>query len=198
MTGRHTRIVVAVLSLATILAACSTVSPLSIEEYADAAGAATDSYVAETQQLSYAYQQTVQREVEDIVASGVDTAVADATALVRSETVQYLALLDDAIVRYVATLDEMAPPGAVEDAHDSYVEVVQSVRITLPDMRDAVAASESIDGIQTALVGAGFSDGQAAWVAKCGTLEQAVRDQGRGLDLKCMRRDVLDTGEVAP
>ncbi len=165
---------------------------MSVADYADAAAETTAAYVAETQQLSYTYQQTVEREVQEIVASKADTAVQDATALVRTETVQYLALFDDAIVRYLAALDELTPPEPIQEAHVEYLAIVESVRSTLPGMRDSVAATTSIEGIQSALVGAGFSDGQAAWVARCNVLEQAVRDQGRGIDLKCMRRDILD------
>lgn len=178
--------------LVAVAAGCAATPEMSVAEYAEAAAETTAAYVAETQQLSYAYQQTVEREVEEIVASKADTAVEDATALVSTETVQYLALLDDAIVRYLAALNELAPPAPIEDAHGAYLEIVDSVRSTLPGMRDSVAAATSIEGIQAALVGAGFSDGQAAWVARCGVLEQAVRDQGRGIDLKCVRRDILD------
>jgi hypothetical protein len=170
---------------------CSATPSLSVDDYADAAGGATEAYVAESQQLSLTYQKKVEREVAAIVEAGADNAVDEATALVRTETVMYLALLDDAISRYVAAMDALVAPDTVAEAHASYIVVVEAVHVTLPGMRDAVAAAESIPEIQAALVGSGFSDGQAAWVATCGALEQSVRNAGRGVDLKCVKRDVI-------
>lgn len=190
MTGRSALGVVACV-LAGFAVGCSTTPLLTVDEYADAASGATEAYVAESQQLSLTYQKKVEREVAAIVDAGADTAVTEATTLVRTETVMYLALLDDAILRYVAAMDELAPPETIEEAHDSYIVVVESVQVTLPGMREAVAEAKSIPEIQAALLGSGFSDGQAAWVATCGTLEQAVRDEGRGVDLKCVRREVI-------
>lgn len=184
--------------LLSVAVGCSTTPSLSVDDYADAAASATDAYVAESQQLSLTYHKKVEREVAAIVEAGADTAVEEATTLVRTETVMYLALLDDAIQRYVAAMDDLVPPAEIDEQHDAYVVIVESVQVTLPDMRDAVGESQSIPEIQAALRGSGFADGQSAWVATCQTLEQAVRDAGRGVDLKCLKRDVLAGDGTTP
>ncbi len=187
-----------VLTIALVTAACSSTPPMSIDAYADAATAATAAYVGESQQLGLTYQKTVESEVGKIVDSGAADAVADATTLVRTETVNYLALLDDAILRYVAAIEDMTPPAAVKDAHGAYLAIVESVRATVPQMREAVASAGSIPEIQAALRRSGFADGQAAWLATCSSLEQAVRDAGRGVDLKCVRPDANPADGAGP
>lgn len=198
MTRHRVKMAMAVGAVALVGYACSSEPAMTIDTYADAAASATSAYVDESQQLSLTYQKLVEREVGKIVESGSDTAVADATTLVRTETVKYLALLDDAILRYVEAMDGLAPPGQVEEAHDAYIVIVESVQMTLPGMREAVGAASSIPQIQEALVGSGFSDGQTAWLATCSTLEQAVRDAGRGVDLKCVKPDVVPGDGSAP
>ena len=177
--------------LAVLAASCASTPPLSIEDYAAAAGEASAEYVAESQQLSVTYQDKVSKGVSAIVETGSDTAIDEATTLVRTETVMYLALLDDAILRYIAAMESLAPPASVEALHDEYVEIAHSVQSTLPGLRDGISEAASIPDIQGALFTSGFSDGQAAWLARCEALEQGVRDAGRGVDLKCVRRDVM-------
>lgn len=163
---------------------------MTIDEYADAAGAIADAYVTESQNASFTYQRDVERSVGEIAASGSTTAVEEAVAVMRTETTAFLGLIGDAMARYIDAIAELNPPPDIAEAHDAYVDVMTSVRAALPEMRDSVAAAESLGDIEAALAGSTFADGQPAWTASCLALEQTVRDLGRGLDLKCERTEV--------
>ena len=168
------------------LAACSRGLPLG--DYIEEMEATTDAYITESQGLSVDYQATVEDAVRDLVASGVDDPESEAVDLVRVETVRYLALLTDAMQRYRTAIEEPEPPGPVADAHDAYVTAVGVVVDSLPGTREAVETATSFDEIQLALASSGFADGQLRWTSACSNLEQAVRDEGRGMDLRCVVR----------
>jgi len=188
-----------VVGVVTLMAVgCSSTPSLTVEEYANEATAITEAYVVEAQTLSLAYQRNVEKKVADIVDAGTSSVVDEATELVRVETVNHLALLNDAVVRYHEAMAELEPPDSIRDDHDAYVTIVESVQSTIPALRDAVGEADSIPGIQAALSGSGFSDGQLAWVATCERLEQSVRDEGHGIDLKCARQDVAIGGAGSP
>lgn len=180
----------ACVAVAVAVTGCSADDSLTVEAYSTEVTTIARVYVDESQSLSLRYQREVERQVGLIAAGGGASVVADAVAVVRSETVGYLALLDDAINRYVVSMSDVAPPRELVDDHESYVTIVSSVYASLPAMRDAVASSASIGDIEQALAGSGFADGQAVWTASCISLEQAIRDLGRGADLKCVRADV--------
>lgn len=169
-----------------VVTACS--SPATLDSYIGSMESATDAYVVESQALSFDYQSSVEDGVRALVADDeADDEDTEAAAidLVRAETVGYLAQLGDAMSRYGAAITGPEVPGSVRDAHDDYVEAVGFVVGALPAARESVEAAATLDGIQRALTASGFADGQLRWTAMCSSLEQAVRDQGRGLDLQC-------------
>ena len=170
--------------IALLVVACS--QGLALGDYVDEMEAATDAYITESQGLSVDYQGTVEDAVRDLVASGVDDPEAEAVDLVRIETVRYLALLTDAMERYRFAIEDIEPSGAVAADHDAYVAAVALVVDSLPQTRDSVETASSFEEIQLALASSGFADGQLRWTAACTDLEQAVRDEGRGLDLRCV------------
>ncbi len=175
-------------SMVVLIAGCS--SPLSTEQYADSIGTLTDAYVVESQNLSYDYQSSVEDGVRILVDEGGDDAATEAVALIRNESVQYLALLGDSMDRYVVALRKLSAPGPLADKHDDYVSAIVFVHEALPETRDAVAAAKDIASIQLALTSSGFADGQIRWTAACASLEEAIRSEGRGVDLRCVRPDV--------
>lgn len=170
--------------------ACSSGESLTLDEYAEAATAIADAYVTESQDASFTYQRDVERLVGQIAASGSVTALDEAVAVMRTETTTFLGLLGDAMDRYISAFAELDPPGAIEESHEAYVGVMTSVHSALPAMRDSVAASSSLGDIEAALAGSAFADGQPSWIASCLALEQATRDLGQGMDLKCERTEV--------
>lgn len=174
----------AVAALLVTLVGCSSALPL--DEYVTVMESTTDAYVTESQGLSFDYQSAVEDGVRDLVAAGVEDPEAEAVVLVRSETVRYLALLTDAMDRYRAGIDEPEPPGPVVEEHAAYVAAVTFVVDSLPESRAAVESAESLEDVQRALTASGFADGQIRWTATCANLEQAVRNEGRGMDLQCV------------
>jgi len=177
---------VAVIALG-VLSGCS--QPLTVDAYVAEASRAADAYVTESQNLSYDYQSTLEDDVRRIAEEGGEGAIEEATNLVSRETIAYLAVLSDAMRRYADDLDDLDAPSAVADAHDAHVAAVEAVLFAIPATRDAVESAGDIAGIQLALTSSGFADGQARWTITCSALEQAVRDQGTGLDLRCTRQD---------
>ncbi|MGI9585324.1 MAG: hypothetical protein ACR2N7_07005 [Acidimicrobiia bacterium] len=169
-------------------AACS--SALTTEEYAESIGALTDAYVIESQNLSYDYQSAVEDGVRAIVAEEAPDSEEAAVALIANESVQYLALLGDSMDRYIIALDALAPPGSLDTEHDAYVAAIVAVHGALPQTRDAVGVATDIPAIQLALSSSGFADGQIRWTATCTVLEEAIRAEGRGVDLRCLRSEV--------
>lgn len=168
-------------------AGCSQAEQMPLDEYADAMTKATASYVLESQGISLRYQIAVEGQVEALVSSGVDADLDGAMVIVRSETANFLALVDDAMGRYHAGIAALARPTVVAELHDAYLDIIASVRSTLPASRDALGETTTFEQVLASLVGSGFADGQAAWTAACQSLESAIRDQGRGVDLKCVR-----------
>jgi hypothetical protein len=185
---RMRRFLAPVVSIVILAAACT--SPLSTEEYAESIGSLTDAYVVESQNLSYDYQSSVEDGVRTLVDEGGDDAATAAVVLIGNESVQYLALLGDSMDRYVVSLRELSPPGPIADEHDAYVAAIVFVHEALPETRDAVAAARDIAAIQLALTSSGFADGQIRWTAACAALEDVIRSEGRGVDLRCVRPDV--------
>ena len=164
---------------------------MPLAEYADEITEVTGAYVLETQEISFRYQSAVERQVEALTSSGTTADLDGAMTIVRSETANFLALLDDAMTRYHTDVSEMEPPLEVVDRHDAYVAIIASVRSTLPASRDALAETTNFEEVLASLVGSGFADGQQAWTAACQSLESAIREAGRGADLKCVR-DTVD------
>ncbi len=175
---------------AVLTASCSRTEPMTLDEYATATTDVTESYVVESQGISLRYQTAVEDQVGELVSSGADADLEGAMTIVRSETANFLALLDDAMGRYHAAIAEMAPPDAVAERHAAYLVIIESVRSTLPASRDALADATTFEQVLASLVGSGFADGQAAWTAACEALESAIRDGGRGADLRCVRDPV--------
>ncbi len=181
----NSRLVRAALGVVIVASACSTA--LSTEEYVSGISAIADAYVLESQNLSYDYQSSVEDGVREIVDSGVDDAEGDAVELIAAKSVEYLALLGDAMGRYLTLLRELSPPAAINEHHDAYVAAVVVVHDALPDTRDSVAAAGDIGAIQLALTSSGFADGQIRWTTSCTSLEEAIRAEGLGVDLGCVR-----------
>ncbi|MCB1245944.1 MAG: hypothetical protein KDB69_01605 [Acidimicrobiia bacterium] len=188
--------VLAALALITLvgLAGCSTDST-PVSAFAARATDVTAAYVEESQAIGYTYQRSIELEVGQIVDEGAESAVERATELVRSETVAYLAVLADAVTRYSEAFEALPVPAAVQQERDDYVAVVELARESIPSMREAVADAASIPMIRLALASSTYADSAEAWTAACRSLEQAVRDEGHGIDLKCERPDV---SEVTP
>lgn len=184
------RIVLLLLAGVVFAAGCSQVDPMSLEEYADTITETTGAYVLESQEISLRYQMTVEDQVEGLTSSGSEADMEGAMIIVRSETANFLALLDDAMERYHADIAGMIPPAEIADSHDKYLAIIVSVRSTLPAARDALAETTTFQDVIASLVGSGFADGQEAWTAACQSLESAIRDAGRGADLKCVREPV--------
>lgn len=182
-----TRVAVVVVVAAAILSGCS--QPLTVDAYVAEASRAADAYVTESQNLSYDYQSTLEDEVRRIAEEGGEGAIDEATNLVTRETIAYLAVLSDAMYRYASDLSDLDAPRAISDAHDAHVAAVEAVLASIPATRDAVESAGDIAAVQVALASSGFADGQVRWTITCTALEQAVRDQGSGLDLRCTRQD---------
>lgn len=184
-----------VVVLGVLLGSCAT-REVAVSDFADEMSSITGAYVDEATSLSASYQRQVEIKVADIVANEGDDALEPVTDLVRSETVGFLALLGDALDRYVDALVEVATPDAVQAEMDRYVSLMTASAGHLPDMRTSVAEASTIDALRAALAGSAYADAQAAVTASCTALEQAVRDQGHGVDLRCTRAD--DVGLVTP
>ena len=186
---RH-RLVLLLLVGTVIAASCSETEPMPLDEYAAAMTETTDSYVLESQGISLRYQRAVEDQVSALLSSDAQADLEGAMTIVRSETANFLALLDDAMGRYRASLAEFAPPDKVAGQHEAYLEIIASVRSTLPASRDALADTTTFEEVIASLVGSGFADGQAAWTAACESLESAIRGEGRGANLKCVREQI--------
>lgn len=179
------RLAAAILAGALLVAGCS--SAMTIDEYAAELSGIAEAYVVESQNLSYDYQSAVEDGVREIVEAGQDGTEATAIELVRSETVQYLAMLSDAMGRYLARLEALSPPDEVKDQHEAYVDAVRNVYEAIPEARDTVSEATSIDDVQVALTASGFADGQLRWTTTCVSLEEAVEAQGETVTLRCVR-----------
>ena len=184
------RLVLAVVAGALVAAGCSQVEPMALDDYASTMTDETASYVLESQEISLRYQMAVEDQVEALTASGEAADLEGAMVIVRSETANFLSLLADAMERYHAAISALEPPEEVTESHDAYIEIIGSVRSTLPASRDALAETETFEDVLSSLFGSGFADGQQAWTAACETLEAAIRDAGRGANLKCVRESV--------
>ena len=170
--------------LALLVSACSEPS-MSVPDYATALEDGTDAYIAESQVLSGAFQRTVEDEIAQLAETGEGDLLSIATEITSRETVQYMALLEDAMMRYGLSLEALESPAVLRDPHDAYVLALGSVRSSMQATRDAIAGAEDLDGIQIAITSSGFSDGQLRLRAACSSLEAAVRQEGHGVDLGC-------------
>ena len=186
MTRGRGRLVVGAMVVSVVLGACAT-PPMTIDEYAEALNGATEDYVGESQALSAAFQKTVEEEVAELADAGEGNLMALATGVTSREMIQYFALLEDAMERYGKELDGMHPPVNLGELHDDYLSAIESVRIALPETRDNVAEAHDLVGIQEAITGSGFADGQLRLQSSCLALEEAVRAEGQGVDLACSR-----------
>ena len=188
---RRLRIIGALAALTVVVSACSA-SSQSLDEYADELSTRTDSYVVESQNLSFDYQSEVEDGTRQVIEAGAEDPEAEVLTLFRQGTVEYLALLTDAMVRYRDSLEAMTPPSDVADAHASFLAAVAAVTGAIPDAKVAVEQATSLDEVQLGLTASGFADGQLRWTGTCQTLEQAIVDAGRAMDLRCVRP--TDTG----
>jgi len=157
---------------------------MSVEAYSAAMEIASDAYV------SALYQASVEDDVRAAVKDDPDAAEDRVVEIVTTATSNYLTLLADAMARFVMEMDELRPPAGIESAHDEFVAAVGSVQGSLPGTRGAVAQADSLVSVRYALTSSGFADGQDRWTAACTALEEAVRSQGTGIDLGCVRRDL--------
>ena len=180
------RLVLVAMSVALLASACAS-SGQTLDEYADALTTETDAYVVESQNLSYDYQSGVEDGARELLATDVDDPETAVTTLFRQGTVEYLALLTDAMLRYLTALKAMEPPSDVAEAHDAFVSAVTAVGDAIPDAKAAVEEASDLDGIQRGLTASGFADGQFRWTATCQSLEAAIVDAGRAMDLRCVR-----------
>ena len=176
-----------ILAFAAVLVAAGCSSSMPIDEYAAELSQIAEDYVVESQDLSYDYQSSVEDGVREIVEAGQDDAAESAVELVRTETVQYFAMLSDAMGRYLDRLDELSPPGEVSAEHDAYVAAVRNVYGSIPDARDTVAEASSLEDVQLSLTASGFADGQLRWTTTCVSLEEAIKEQGQDVTLRCIR-----------
>lgn len=172
------------LVVATAAAGCSTSATL--DDYVPAAEGLSLAYVEEAQALSFDYQSSVEDGVRAIVEAGAADPETDAVTLVIDETVAYLAVLTDTMGRYLDAFDALDAPAEVAGEHDAYVSAIGVVHASLPGTRSAVQAATQLDEVQFAMTSSGFADGQLRWTASCSALEQAVRDGGTGIDLRCI------------
>ncbi len=172
-----------------IVSACAQ-STMSVEAYSAAMEIASDAYVQEAQSLSALYQASVEDDVRAAVKDDPDVAEDRVVQIVTTATSNYLTLLADAMARFVVEMDELRPPAGIDSVHDEFVAAVGSVQGSLPGTRDAVAQADSLVSVRYALTSSGFADGQDRWTAACTALEEAVRAQGTGIDLGCVRRDL--------
>lgn len=175
---------VLVLVTAAVAAGCSTSSTLA--DYVPAAEDLSLAYVEEAQALSFDYQRSVEDGVRAIVDGGATDPETDAVTLVIDETVAYLAVLTDTMGRYLEAFDALDAPSEIAREHDDYVSAIGVVHQSLPTTRSAVREATRLDEVQLAMTSSGFADGQLRWTASCSALEQAVRDQGTGIDLRCV------------
>lgn len=181
------RRVAAVCALLSVVAGACSPGSLSTAGYAEVLGERTDEYIVESQTVSATFQSTVEDKIKALAEAGEGDVVEMATDVTRGETVQYLALLEDAMTRYEEALKSMSPPGNLVVAHDAYVEAIDAVRASMPATRARVGEATDLTGIQTAITGSGFSDGQLRLQAACSSLEAAVKQEGHGVDLGCTR-----------
>jgi hypothetical protein len=184
---------VIVVSLAIVLSSCSG-SSLTVAEYATELEDSTNGYILESQRVSTTFHSTVEDEVTRIAEAGEGDLLALATDVTSRETVLYLALLEDAMMRYVAVVEAIKPPLALVEPHAAYVRAIESVRSSMPATRTAVGDAATFDEIQVAIAQSGFSDGQIRLRAACVALETAVRAEGSGIDLGCTRPLEVDPG----
>lgn len=172
------------------LAGCSA-GALPMGEYVDAMETAAVVYVADSQDLSVQYQDQVISEITEMAQSEPPDADILAVGITRSATTDYLDVLADQMLRFVDDMEAMTPPTAVGEDHDEFVAAVRSVYTAMPRTITEVGNADSLDGIRLALTASGFADGQIRWTAACTTLESSVRATGSGLDLGCVRPEVV-------
>lgn len=175
-----------VVALAFIAAACAS-EALTVAQYVEAMEEATETYIAESQTLSETFQREVTNQISDIVEMSDATIEDRATDITKREMVQYLSLLEDAMSRYLENISSLAPPDSVVDPHSDYVAALDAVVGALPEAGTAISQAGDLSGIQGALAGSDFRDGQYRLASTCASLEAAVRSQDRGLDLGCVR-----------
>ena len=114
MTRLLTRQIAMAAVLAVLVSACSEPS-MSVSEYATALEDGTDAYIAESQVLSGAFQRTVENEIAQLSETGEGDLLSIATEITSRETVQYMSLLEDAMVRYGLSLEALEPPAVLRD-----------------------------------------------------------------------------------
>ena len=175
---------------AVLLVGC-TQPALSVDAYASSLELSADAYVADAQSLSSGYQDRVIDEVRSVLESDPDDAASRAVEITSGATTDYLSVLADDMLVFVDTMEGLNPPPEVREEHDEFVAAVRSVNQSIPATIDVVATADSIDEIRFALTSSGFADGQIRWTAACTALENAVRSMGTGIDIGCIRPEVV-------
>jgi hypothetical protein len=188
------RAVFAMIGVLSMLAGSCAEPSLSVDEYAAVIGEETDAYISEAQTLSITYQRTVQDQITALADQGKADLLSRAASMAAGETVQYLVLLEDAMMRYRNGLEMLNPPSVLAERHGAYREAIASVESSMQATRDAVGGASDLDAIQVAITGSGFNDGQLRLRATCTALEAAVRAEGRSLDLGCTRPSAVVGG----
>ncbi|GMQ97907.1 MAG: hypothetical protein BMS9Abin17_0410 [Acidimicrobiia bacterium] len=175
---------------AVFLVGCSQAA-LPVGEYVQAMEATADVYVADSQELSVQYQDQVIREITEMAQSAPPDADSLAVGIARSATTDYLDVLAKQMLRFVDDMEALTPPPDIGEEHDEFVAAVRSVYSTMPQTVSDVTQANSLDEIRLALTASGFADGQIRWTAACTALESSVRSLGSGLDIGCVRPQVV-------
>ena len=169
-----------------VLASCSGSGP-TIDEYAPVLQERAVAYADEVETLAEQHaadlNSAVNRLQNDLTGDALlEAAVAETAA--RSSML--FAGIGDAIDRYVRELDAMAVPGAVEDAHVSYVAALDASLSGVAPLLEALAAASTFDQIDQAIASSGFSDAQSRVEAACAALQAVVESAGATVDLRCV------------
>ncbi|MFV1999552.1 MAG: hypothetical protein ACC654_04230 [Acidimicrobiia bacterium] len=175
---------------AVFLVGCSQAA-LPVAEYVRAMETTADVYVADSQELSAQYQDQVISEITDMAQDAPPDADILAVGIARSATKDYLEVLANEMLRFVDAMEALAPPVDVAQDHDEFVASVRSVYSSMPRTVAEVGQADSLDEIRLALTASGFADGQIRWTAACTALESSVRLLGSGIDLGCVRPQVV-------
>jgi len=175
---------------AVFLVGCSQAA-LPVEEYVQAMEATAEVYVADSQDLAVQYQDQVISDITKMAQSAPPNADILAVGIARSATTDYLDVLANQMRRFVDDMEDLAPPSGIASEHDEFVAAVRSVYSSMPSTVADVAGAESLDEIRLALTASGFADGQIRWTTACTALESSVRSLGSGLDIGCVRPQVV-------
>jgi hypothetical protein len=183
------RAVAALCAAVVVLAACSS-NGMPLDEYAAAVeGEATD-YADEVSSL---FEQNV-GDLDTAVSRLQDEVEGEAlVAAALAETARLASMLfagiSDASDRFVADLDALDAPASLEAEHRAYLDALAASREGAGALLPDLAAATTFDDIDRAIGSSGFSDAQPRVDAACKNLQQAIREQGPSVDLRCIRAE---------